>query len=111
MLLSPKLVWLRGKSHIILFIIGGILSNEKKVPHRKDIGVITKLENLDISLCDCMRIPIVKPIAENTRQLRIIISIEYGVIINPVPAIIDKTIIKNAEYIPRNAPDTILPSA
>lgn len=44
----------------------GNMSSGKNVPHKNDIGVMTKLDTFAISACESMRSPTINPIVENT---------------------------------------------
>lgn len=73
---------------------------EKKVPQRKDIGVITKFENLAMSACEFINKPARKPPAENTKQFRITMTAKYKVNFGPTPKIVTINMIRKPEYKP-----------
>ena len=88
----------------------GNLSIGKNVPQKKAIGIIKKLEKVDVSSCDFAQNPEITPKQAKIKQFSTKISKKIGLWGNPTPKIAPAIRIKLEAKSPRTTPDKTSPS-
>lgn len=105
---SP-LAWVNGSRSMTFLISAGTFSTGKKVLHRKVMGRITKVENLDMSEWVVARIAANVPSAAKSMPFKKITRKNAGDIATFAPKRNDTMRTRHPAYIPLNAPATVCP--
>lgn len=105
---SP-LAWVKGSRSMTFLISAGTFSTGKKVLHRKVMGRITKVENLDMSEWVVARIAASVPSAAKSMPFKNMTRKNIGDNATLAPKRSDTMRTRHPAYIPLNAPATVCP--